>query len=351
MEKIEKLISSNKSSAFLFMDQRETFYLTQAPFDGFALLIAGGKCYALCSIMIKDQVEDFFGNEVEISVNNNFIENVKTILSRQKSDVWDKNLIVDSLNISSNAYFSLENELSGLGIKILSQKSVLEKFRIIKNPDEIENIKIACDIVSEVCQKIKSELTEGISEIDIHYRVLELFAQRHSIMSFTPIIAAGSNSANPHHASSNYKIKPDDMVLIDIGCKYKGYCSDLTRTYFLNRISDERTKIWDIVKKSHDIVIEQIKAGLPINWADEAAREIISKAGYKDKFIHNTGHGIGIEVHEPPSLNPKAEGVFLDNMVVTVEPGIYLKNSFGVRIEDTILITKNGCEVLTKAPY
>jgi len=125
----------------------------------------------------------------------------------------------------------------------------------------------------------------------------------------------------------------------------------LTRTYFLGNINDKYKKIWNTVKSAQNAILKEIKAGLPINWADKTARSIIETAGYKENFIHGTGHGIGVEIHEMPSLAPNAEGIFLMHMALTVEPGIYIEREFGIRIEDTILIKENGCELLTSAAY
>jgi Xaa-Pro aminopeptidase len=248
--------------------------------------------------------------------------------------------------------FILINEnLSYEKINLIKKTGILDSLRIIKSTIEIENLKKACQIVSEVCNTVKGELKPGLSEIDIHYRVIELFAKNRVTESFTPIIASGTNSANPHHRSSNRKITENDIVMMDIGCMYNGYCSDLTRTYFLGKINNNQKRIWDIVKSSQSAVLKEIKAGLPVSWADKTARDIIEAAGYKDKFIHTTGHGVGIEIHEMPSLAPNAESIFLTYMAVTVEPGIYIEGEFGVRIEDTILIKENGCEVLTSAVY
>jgi Xaa-Pro aminopeptidase len=348
IEKIPALQKSDSPLIFIFTSPKDTFYLTQAHFDGFYLLIIKETVYILCSKMVENQVKDFFGTQAIVKVVDNFMDEIVKILSAQP---FVQQVIIDSQSISAKGYSTLKEKLSASNIELILKDGILDKIRMVKTDSEIENIRQACKIVSKVCSIIKEELRPGISELDIYYRIIELFAQNRVEISFTPIVAAGANSANPHHASSNYKIQPSDPVLIDIGCKYNGFCSDLTRTYLMNRISSEKRRVWDIVKEAQNAVISQIKAGFEVKWADETARKIIDDAGYKDNFTHSTGHSIGIEVHEPPSLNKKAEGFFLSNMIVTVEPGIYLNGQFGVRIEDTVLIKDKGCEILTDAPY
>ena len=346
----QEIPASDKLDArnFLFISPKHISYLTQAPFDGFYLLIVNETVYILCSKMVENQVKDFFGAQATVKVVDNFMDDIVKILSAQ---AVSKQLIIDSQSISAKTYIAFKEKLAASNIELVLKDALLDQIRMIKTRSETENIRQACKIVSKVCSIIKEELRPGLSELDIYYRIIELFAQNRTEISFPPIVAAGANSANPHHASSNYKIQPSDPVLIDIGCKYNGFCSDLTRTYLINRISSEKRRVWDIVKEAQNAVISQIKAGLEVKWADETARKVIDDAGYKDNFTHSTGHSIGIEVHETPSLTKKAEGFFLSNMIVTVEPGIYLNGQFGVRIEDTILITDTGCEVLTDAPY
>jgi Xaa-Pro aminopeptidase len=347
-EKISQIYRKYKTNCLLFTNAKETFYLTGAKFDGFWLLFVKEKTYAICSKMTENQVRQYFKNKnIVIHVSVSFYKAVLKILKQNKAC----SLLVDPQYINAADFLLINEKLNIEGINIKKKVGVLSSLRIVKTADEIENLKIACKIVSKVCNIIKGELRPGLSELDIHYRVLELFAKNKVAESFTPIIASGENSANPHHRSSMRKITKNDILMMDMGCAYNGYCSDLTRTYFLDKIDARRKRVFDVVRNSQNAVIKDIKSGLPISWADKAARSIIEKAGYKDRFIHNTGHGIGVEIHEAPSLSPVAEGFFLAHMAVTVEPGIYIENEFGVRIEDTILIKDDGCEVLTSATY
>ena len=346
--KIKFLVQTYGSGSFLFTCPEETFYLTGADFGGFWLLASKGEIYVIGSKMIESQLREFFyEKKVNIYIGVPYSRIVSEILTKNN----ENSVLADSRRLYLSDFSALKAKLSAEGIKIEAKESILDTMRSVKTLPEIVNLRKACAIASRVCDTIKDEIRPGLSELDIHYKIIGLFAENKVKESFAPIVAAGKNSANPHHASSNYKISENETVMIDLGCIYKGYCSDLTRTYYLGKIDSKFRKIWDIVKESQNAVLKQIKAGLPVSWADKTARSIINAAGYKDNFIHTTGHGVGIEIHETPSLSSNAEGVFLQNMSVTVEPGIYLNGEFGVRIEDTILITEAGCEILTSAAY
>jgi Xaa-Pro aminopeptidase len=347
-KKILQIFHIYKVDAALFTSQKDIFYLTEAPFDGFWVLCTKKNSYAICSKMIENQVKKFFSkSKIKVYPYTPFHESVANILKKNSIN----NVTVDPHYISASDFILLNNTLKKEQIKLEKKVGILTSSRIIKNDNEIINIKKACQIVSKVCNTIKEELKTGLSEIDIYYRILELFAKNQVTESFSPIVACGANSANPHHKSSNTKIKENDIILLDIGCSYNGYCSDLTRTYFLDRIGREERIIWNTVKAAQDAVLCNLKAGQEISWADKTAREVIKKAGFGDKFIHTTGHGVGVEIHEMPSLASNTEGIFLSNMIVTVEPGIYIDDNFGVRIEDTILVKETGCEILTCATY
>jgi len=347
-DKISKIFNKHQIDCVLFTNTKEIFYLTDAEFDGFWLLIVKDKIYAICSKMTKSQIKEHFtGQDIYIWVGVHFHKTVLEILKKNKTNA----LLIDSRYMNATDFILISETLCQEKINIIKKVGILDTLRLVKTASEIENLRKACQIASKICDIIKNELKFRASELDIHYRILELFAKNRVTESFNPIVASGTNSANPHHRSSNRKIAENDIVLIDMGCTYNGYCSDLTRTYFLGNISDKYKRVWNVVKSSQNAVLKEIKAGVPINWADKTARNVIETAGHKENFIHSTGHGIGIEIHEIPSLASNAEGIFLMHMAVTVEPGIYIEREFGVRIEDTILIKENGCEVLTSAAY
>jgi len=161
-------------------------------------------------------------------------------------------------------------------------------------------------------------------------------------------VASGKNAAYPHYITGNRILRKNDVVLCDLGVLVDGYCSDLTRTFFLGRISPLGQKIYSVVVQAQRSAIQAVKPGVRTAQIDRIARDEIERAGYGRRFIHSTGHGVGIEIHEAPSVGPASQEVLEPGMIITVEPGIYLQGFGGVRIEGTLLVTRTGCEILTK---
>jgi Xaa-Pro aminopeptidase len=347
-KKISQVFSEHRVNSVLFTNEKNIFYLTNAQFNGFWILFVKNKTYVICYKMIENQAKEYFNKQnIYVYIGTSLCKIVVEILEQNKIT----NLLIDLKYMCATDFILISKNLNRRKINVTEGMGILDNMRLIKNLDEIKNIKKACLITSQICNIIKRELKPGLTEVDIHYRVLELFAKNQVTESFTPIIASGKNSSHPHHVSSIRKITENDIIMIDIGCIYNGYCSDLTRTYFLGKIDDRYIKAWNAVRNAQTVIFKNIKSGLPISWANRTAKDIVEISGYKDKFIHNVGHGIGIEIHEKPFLTSDVKCIFLTHMTITIEPGIYIKNEFGVRIEDTILIRKNNCEILTLAKY
>ncbi|MGL4616965.1 MAG: M24 family metallopeptidase [Mycoplasmoidaceae bacterium] len=226
-----------------------------------------------------------------------------------------------------------------------------KELRIIKNKNEIDNLRHAAKKICEVMEWIKKEIKEGMTEKEvanlISCRIIQTGGECNS---FDPIVASGPNGAFPHHSPTDRLIRNGDFVTIDIGCKYMGYCSDLTRTFPIGKPnSDELIRAYDVVLKSNKTGIKKAKAGITGQKLDKYCRDIISGTEFKDYFTHSTGHGVGIDVHELPIVSQNYKEKFHTNSIVTIEPGIYIPNVGGIRIEDMILITEDGCEVLTES--
>lgn len=217
----------------------------------------------------------------------------------------------------------------------------------------VKYIKLAAKIASRVMDSIFPEIKEGVTEKYIssliRKKIKELGGERES---FKIIIASGKRSALPHGYASHKKIKNGDLVMIDFGVLLKKYRSDITRTFAVGNISKKQKKTYDLVKRAQLKAINEVKAGVPVKKIDEIVRQEFKKFGVEKYFPHSTGHGIGIKVHEKPRISAKSDEVLRKRMVITIEPGLYfkkLKNPFGIRIEDMVLVTKNGGILLTDA--
>ncbi|HNT96871.1 MAG TPA: aminopeptidase P family protein [Elusimicrobiales bacterium] len=221
--------------------------------------------------------------------------------------------------------------------------------RQCKEGDELAAVRKACAIAAKAFRIVKPRIKAGRTETSVALELEDVMQSMGATKtSFATIVGFGPNAAMPHHETSERRLKKNEAVLIDFGCVYKNYCSDMTRTFFYGKPDAEFRKVHAIVQKSHDLGIKAVRPGVSTIAVDKVCRDHIADAGYGQYFIHGTGHGVGLEIHEPPRLNTRYKGTLRKGMIVTVEPGIYLHGRFGVRIEDTVLVTGAGREILTK---
>ena len=194
-------------------------------------------------------------------------------------------------------------------------------------------------------------LVEGMTELELE----ELYLKNAKAVggeggSFTPISCFGANCAEPHHDNDETRLKAGDAVILDVGLMHKRYCSDMTRTVFFKSATDEQKRVYDVCRRANEAGRAAVRPGLPMCEFDRAARKVIEDAGYGQYFIHRTGHGIGLEVHEHPDNSAASQTIARPGMCFSVEPGIYLPGSFGVRVEDLVVVTEDGCETLNALP-
>jgi Xaa-Pro aminopeptidase len=231
--------------------------------------------------------------------------------------------------------------------KIKTIGGVIENIRSIKDESEIATIKIAGSIAARALAQTLPEIKPGMTESEaagmLDFQIRRLCATN----SFETIVAFGPNASIAHHQPGARKLKKNDTILIDFGAKFAGYCSDITRCFIVGKPNGFYRKVYDVVEKAQSTAINMVKASITIKEVDSAAREIIKKADLP-VYGHGTGHGLGIEIHENPFLRPETEGVLQAGQIVTIEPGIYMPGKLGVRIEDDILVTETGYEILTK---
>ena len=246
--------------------------------------------------------------------------------------------------------FGKVNSLSGLTKKVKWEATTgwVESRRITKDPHEIETLKRSSQIVDEVFSGLLPEFREGITEQEMFRKMMNLlWEQGASGASFDPIVLFGARSSLPHGKPGSTQLRQGDWVLLDFGALFEGYCSDCTRTFVFGEPDDLQRERHEIVKQAHDAGIQAARPGIPCKEVDVAAREVIAKAGLADAFIHGTGHGVGLEIHEAPRLATVSEEILEEGMVVTIEPGIYLPGWGGIRIEDAVVVGRTGAEPLT----
>lgn len=235
-------------------------------------------------------------------------------------------------------------------IRLVPTQNLVEDLRIIKDEDEIKKIKKAARISDKTFHYLLDFIKPGLTEQEIQAEI-EFFMRKSGAerAAFNPIVASGKNSSMPHHRAGNRKIKDIDLIKLDYGATCEGYHSDMTRTIFIGKVSAKKKKIYQIVKDSLTLAEGEMGAGKKCAELDKLAREYIKKSDYGEYFGHGLGHGVGLSVHERPSLNFSSRELLKPGMVLTIEPGIYLTNFAGVRIEDLVLVTDQGIEILTES--
>ncbi len=227
---------------------------------------------------------------------------------------------------------------------------IVEELRIVKDGAEAARIRSACAIADQALGDVRHRLADGPTEIEFG---LELDARMRQLgaadLSFETIVASGPNGAKPHHHPSRRRIAEGDLVVIDFGALVDGYHSDMTRTLAVGDIGPERQRMFDVVIESQQAGVDAVTAGVEAAAVDAECRAVIEDAGWGDAFLHGTGHGVGLDIHEEPRVSSRSAATLVAGHVVTVEPGVYLPDLGGVRIEDTLLVTEDGSDRLTRA--
>ncbi len=233
----------------------------------------------------------------------------------------------------------------------MKKVKLIHEIRAVKNKKELANIIRAQKISEKVLRYIIAKLKSGITEIQVSNLIKKSFIQNGApILSFSPIVSFGKNTANIHHQPGKTKLKKRDTIMFDFGCTVNHYCSDMTRTYFWGEPNTKQKKIYLAVLKAQNRAIQKIQSKeRKAKIIDKVARKFLAKK-FKNNFKHGLGHGVGTVIHEWPNFKPKSEDILPVGCVMTVEPGIYFKNWGGVRIEDIVLITQKGCRNLTDFP-
>ena len=260
-----------------------------------------------------------------------------------------KRVGINFQGVSHKDYLTLETMLGSK--RLIDVSDALSRSRMVKDPDELELISKAAQIISGVVAGVPGLVKEGMTERDlkaqIDYRMVESGADS---PSFESIVAFGESSALPHYSAGERRLRRGDNVLVDVGARYRLYCSDITRTFFFGRAVPSQREAYSKVLEAQTKAIEAIKEGVAGRAVHQIAARVIDESEFKGRFTHGLGHSLGLEVHDGPGLSLRNSAKLKRDMVVTVEPGIYLPGEGGVRIEDDVVVTKDSCELLTKCP-
>lgn len=337
IEVLKTVIKNNNADAFLFLSDVNRFWLTNFESSAGVVLATNEKIYLFLDMRYYQKAVDSIENEyIEIIVyknKNQIIEMIES-LSIKKLLVEKENFLFDEF-----LYFRKHVELV-----IPFTTDIL---RIQKTEDEISKMKKAADIACETLEWIQMQKLIGLTEIQVANMVtsymLSLGASKNS---FDPIVASGPNGAYPHHKPTDRIIQNNEFVTIDMGCIYQGYCSDITRTFAIGKPDKRLVDAYNKVYEANQAGINAIKYKINGSDVDAVCRSIIDQSEFKDYFIHGTGHGVGIQVHELPNVNSSYNKPLEHNSIVTIEPGIYIPNLGGIRIEDMVLVKKDDNHVV-----
>lgn len=337
---INEILSNSNSDALILISDQNRYWISDFRSSaGFAIcmkdkifLLLDGRYYEMAKAEIKN-------NKIELILYTSFNQ-IKEIFN----DYNINSIVVEGDYMNVNEYNTFKNLVND--IKVIDSK----KLRISKNYNEIISMKKAVDITIKAMDWLMENIKPGMSEKEVANlsisKMLEFGAEK---QSFDTIVASGENGAYPHHKPTNRVIQEGEFITIDMGCIYNGYCSDMTRTFSIGELKNQKLKeAYEVVLKANQRGIEMAKVGITGAELDSYVREVIDNTEFKEYFVHSTGHGVGIDVHEYPNVAKSYKNKILNGSVITIEPGIYIPDVGGIRIEDMVYVSDTGNELLTK---
>ena len=345
LEKIQSLLGE-EMDCLLLTSGANRQYATGALIDEGMCLVTPRSCYYFTDSRYLETAQIQLGGlqVQEVDRGNGYVSRIQAVLEAEDFHT----LGVEEEDLSHGAFQRLSAKLSAC---LVSCQKRVDALRQVKESWEIETMRRAQDIAdrvfAELLPVIRVGMTEKELEAELIYRLYRAGAEG---LSFPPIVVSGPNTSMPHGVAGSRKLTPGDFITMDFGVKLRGYCSDMTRTVALGNATPKMRKIYDIVLQAQRAGIAATRAGRTGAEVDGAARSIIAEAGYGAYFGHGYGHSLGLEIHEGPNCSPSNPGVLPAGAVVSAEPGIYLPGEFGVRIEDVVIVTPEGCENLTHSP-
>ena len=326
---------------FVLKGENPIYYEAGYSSDNAIFLQLSSEKFFITDSRYTEEAKASVYHDIEVIESSNLNKTLRGVLRENRV----RTTVYDPLEWTLSDFLSVSEKVS----TYFQKKPNFSKFRrIIKSPEEIETIQKAVNLGRDGIHRFQKNLTAGKSEKRMHFDLqMELRDFGKLDLSFDPIVALNQNASKPHSLPTDMTMSDGDLLLIDAGVKYNRYCSDRTETIAFNgTFNDEVQKIYDTVKKAHDLAIEKARSGMLASEIDKIARDVIEKAGYGDRFIHSTGHGVGLDIHEFPNISSRSDIKIEDGMVFTVEPGIYIPDFIGVRIEDMVVMESGKAKVL-----
>lgn len=345
LEKLKKKLKEENVGGLLITNETNVHYITNFTGSESVLLITPDSDYLFTDFRYVEQAQQ---DIPWIKIVEKKVSLIKTICGKIKR-LKIKKLYIESLHLTFDQYDEITKNTSG--IHIVPTKGIIEGYRKRKTRDELEKIQTAINIAEKAYYEIRKKILTGVSEKKLaDFLEFEIRNQGGEKSSFEIICAAGPRASQPHARVTARTIDKKDAVLIDWGACFRFYNSDLTRISFVDKISTEFKTIYQIVLDAQRFAIDSVRPGRMAKEVDYAARNYIAKKGFSKCFGHGVGHGIGLEVHEGPTINKRSKEILEEDMVFTIEPGIYIPGVGGVRIEDMVLVNSGGCNVLSSVP-
>ena len=347
MDRINRIVLPENADGALITSDNNRRYFTGMKSSAGMLLIFKECAYLIIDFRYIEKARNTVKN-CTVMEQENLTEQINSLMKKHNA----KSLAVESMDMTLSRMSFLEKKFPDIEfIKSDELSNNIYDMRTIKSAEEIEKIHKAQEIAEKAFDEILGFISPGVTEREIALKLDSCMLENGAEgLSFETIALAGANTSMPHGVPGNYKVKNGDFVLMDFGAVYDGYHSDMTRTVCVGQPSEKMGKIYDIVLKAQLEALKKVKSGITGSELDGYARDIIDESGYGDFFGHSLGHGVGMEIHEFPTASSKSETILKENMVVTVEPGIYLPGEFGVRIEDFVVVTENSHQNLTNCP-
>lgn len=344
LERFQQFLAATRMDAYLVTHDVDISYLAQYPSADSWLLVLPEKVLYLTDARYADQARHTFRGVKVCQYKQSLVEEVFHQLRHKKT----KKVHFDSRHLSLAVFHKLKKSCPP-GVKLVTRNGVVQEMRQVKEPSEVAQIRACLKLTWAGYAQLASLLRPGVSERDL-LKALERFVWKKEVkFSFPPIIASGANAAWPHARVSDRKFLKNDLVLVDWGIDQGGYKSDLTRIFFLGKIPPLIKERYKILNEAQAAAIARIRPGVAAAEIDSEARKYLEKKKLARYFTHSLGHGVGLEVHEAPRISKTSPVILKEGMVFTVEPGIYFPGQYGLRIEDMVFVTQDGCEVLSRS--